>query len=86
VVRLPQKKVGDLETVDDRSLAEPDRDALEALLRSVVAHPSEARAEGRAAREHILRHCTWNRAAEAVEARIRERAAGCRGSTVAPAR
>jgi hypothetical protein len=56
VVRLPQKRVGDLETVDDPWLAEPDRDALEALLLSVVAHPSEARAEGQAAGEHILRH------------------------------
>src|SRR5207244_2282343 len=37
----------------------------------MVTHPEEARAKGRAGRERIVRDFTWERAAAAVEARLR---------------
>ncbi|NOZ28643.1 MAG: glycosyltransferase [Chloroflexi bacterium] len=72
VVRLPQKRVGDLETVDYPWWADPDRDALKQLMRHVVANPEEARAKGRAARDHIREHFTWAHAAEVARKRLQE--------------
>jgi FkbM family methyltransferase len=72
VVHFPEKRVGDLETVDFPWLAEPDRDALASLLRFVVDHPDEARAQGKLGCEHIRARFTWGHAADVVEARLRE--------------
>jgi glycosyltransferase involved in cell wall biosynthesis/SAM-dependent methyltransferase len=53
-VQLPEKRVGDLETVDHPWLAEADVEALAAILRHVRDHPDEARAKSRLGRERIL--------------------------------
>jgi len=71
-VRLPQKRVGDLETVDYPWWADPDREALKRLMQHVVANPDEAKAKGQAARAHIRAHFTWERAAEVVRKRLQE--------------
>src|SRR5262249_28511608 len=72
VVRFAAKRVGDLETVDCPWLAEPDPEALQRLLRHVVAHPEEARAKGRAASAHVHAHFTWDQATDVVEHRLAE--------------
>jgi tetratricopeptide (TPR) repeat protein len=70
VVRLPEKRIGDLETVDQPWLAEPDVAALQALLRHVVAHHDEARAKGIAASRHIHGHFTWEHSVDGIERRL----------------
>ncbi|HVT78222.1 MAG TPA: glycosyltransferase, partial [Acidimicrobiales bacterium] len=50
--------------------AEPDGDALGALMRHVVASPDEARARGELGRQRIVSDFTWERAAALVEERI----------------
>jgi glycosyltransferase involved in cell wall biosynthesis/tetratricopeptide (TPR) repeat protein len=70
IVRLPEKRLGDIETVDHPWHAECDVGALARLLRHVVAHPDEARARGGAASEYVRRNVTWDHAAAAAEARL----------------
>ncbi len=70
IVRFRENRIGDLETVDDPWLAEPDRAALRELLRAVVDRRDEARARGRAAAAHIREHVTWDRAVDVLEARL----------------
>jgi glycosyltransferase involved in cell wall biosynthesis/Tfp pilus assembly protein PilF len=72
VVRFPEKRVGDLETVDYPWLAEPDLQTLQDFLRYVVAHPAEARVRGQAACVHIRNHFTWEHATDALERRLEE--------------
>ncbi|MDW8208455.1 MAG: tetratricopeptide repeat protein [Chloroherpetonaceae bacterium] len=70
VQRLPERRIGDLETVDYPFLAEPERDALIDILRYVVSHPEEAREKGaQAARDIVERH-TWKHVAEIALQRI----------------
>jgi glycosyltransferase involved in cell wall biosynthesis/Flp pilus assembly protein TadD len=69
-VRVGQKRVGTLETVDFPRLAEPDPAGLEQSLRYVFEHPEVARARGHAAAEHIRSRFTWDHAAAAVERRL----------------
>ena len=69
-VKLPMKKVGELETVDYPWLAEPDAAALADIMRHVAEHPDEARRKGRAAALHIARDFTWEKAAACVRARL----------------
>jgi glycosyltransferase involved in cell wall biosynthesis/Flp pilus assembly protein TadD len=68
---FPDKRVGELETVDFPWLAEPDSAALAAHLRHVFEHPEEARTKGRRGSERIRERFTWDRAAEAAEQRLR---------------
>ncbi len=68
-VVLPEKRVGDLETVDYPWLAEPDVHALAALLRHVHDHRDEAKAKGRRGRDRILAGFTWDHAAALIEQR-----------------
>ena len=67
---LPERQVGGLETVGRPWLAEPDAEALEAILCHVVAHPDEARAKGAAGRAFVCGNLTWEHAADAVERRL----------------
>ena len=69
---LPEKRMGDLETVDFPWYAEPDMEALATHLRHVFVHPDEARAKGQRGRERILAGFTWDHAALAAEGRLRE--------------
>ena len=68
--RLPERRIGDLETVDYPWLAEPDRTALKELMRHVVEHPAEARAKGQAGRAQIVARFTWPHVARIVLQRI----------------
>lgn len=68
--RLPERRIGDLETVDYPWLAEPDRAALRELMRYVVEHPAEARAKGQAGRDLIVARFTWSHAARLALQRI----------------
>jgi glycosyltransferase involved in cell wall biosynthesis/tetratricopeptide (TPR) repeat protein len=70
--QYPEKRVGNLETVDYPWLAEPDRAALSAALKHVVAHAEEARTKGAAGRAAVLALHTWDKTAEAVEQRLRQ--------------
>ena len=70
VVHFPEKRLGDLETVDHPSLAEPDLQTLKGLLRRVVEHPTEARAKGHAGWTHIRQHFTWDHAVQVAEQRL----------------
>jgi glycosyltransferase involved in cell wall biosynthesis/Flp pilus assembly protein TadD len=70
LVRFPDKRVGDLETVDHPWLAEPDAGVLRDLLRHVTSHPDEARALGEAGRQRAHAEFTWDRAAAAAAARL----------------
>jgi len=67
-----RQRVGDLETVGRPWLAEPNGEALSAILRHVVAHPEEARAKGAAGSRFVQAHLTWEQATDAVERRLRE--------------
>ena len=51
VLTLPEKRVGDKETVDFPWLAEPDHDELKRLLSHVIDHPEEARKKGRSGQD-----------------------------------
>src|SRR5262249_50983681 len=70
VVHYPEKRVGDLETVDYPWLAEPDLQSLKDVLRRVVEHPAEARAKCQAGWTHIRNHFTWDHAVQVVEQRL----------------
>ena len=72
IQRFRDKRIGDLETVDSPWLAEPDPAVLRSLLRTVVDHPGEAREKGRAASAYVRAHLTWDRAVDAMEARLRQ--------------
>jgi tetratricopeptide (TPR) repeat protein len=76
--RLPGRRVGDIETVDFPWVFEPDAGALRALLRHAAGHPGEVRAKGRAAAAYARERLSWDRAADAVEGRLR----GLRGRPV----
>jgi glycogen(starch) synthase len=85
VVRLSEKRVLDMETVDYPYWAEPDCEALAATLRRIYDHPSEARMLGqRAACDVAARH-TWTRAAHIAAARL-EGLAQCAAAPVGKAR
>jgi len=67
---LNEKRVGDLETVDYPSWAEPDREALAAVLRRIYEDPDEARSLGERAAQDIAAKHTWAHAAQMAAARL----------------
>jgi len=69
-VELPEERVGDLATLGRPWVWEPDPEALAAALRRVAADPAGARAVGAVARRRIHAQWTWERAADAAEARL----------------
>ncbi len=69
--RLPERRIGDLETVDFPWLAEPDGEALARLMREVYENPEGARTKGRKASQRIRTDFTWERAAEKAMVRLR---------------
>src|SRR5262249_44611888 len=64
------RRVGDLETVADPWLVEPDVEALTSFLRHVATHAEEARAKGRAGCAFVEPHLTWDHAAAVAESRL----------------
>jgi glycosyltransferase involved in cell wall biosynthesis/Flp pilus assembly protein TadD len=71
-VRLQERRVDDLETVDYPWLAEPDAADLARSLRQVYEHPEEARAKGAAGAAHIRDRFTWDHAVRIAEKRLKE--------------
>ncbi|HLJ54022.1 MAG TPA: glycosyltransferase, partial [Chthonomonadaceae bacterium] len=70
LARASEKRVGDIETVDYPFWAEPDVDALTAMLRRIVETPEEARARGRQAALDIASRWTWAHAAQVAAERL----------------
>lgn len=71
VEKLPIKQVGQLETVDYPWLAEPDFNALVALLLHAVQNPEEVQKRGIAAADFIHENYTWKHAARIADKRLR---------------
>lgn len=69
-VKLPEARVGDLETVEAPIVREPDVDALARILRLIASDLGAARRKGWLAREKIRAGFTWDHAVDACEARI----------------
>ncbi|HEX8068823.1 MAG TPA: glycosyltransferase family 4 protein [Pyrinomonadaceae bacterium] len=70
VVRLREKRVLDMETVDYPYWAEPDGEALAATLRRIYEQPAEAQARGQRAASDVAARHTWTRAAHVAAARL----------------
>ncbi len=66
-VFLPHRRIGDLKTVGQPWLAEPDRDALIDLLRHVAGHTQEAHSKGQTGAALIRDRFTWDHTARRVE-------------------
>ena len=69
-MRSPEKRVGDIPTVDHPWLAEPDREELRRILRSVFENPEQACDKRRSARGRIEAGFTWDHAAAKVLERV----------------
>jgi glycosyltransferase involved in cell wall biosynthesis len=69
-MRSPEKRIGDIPTVDYPWLAEPDREELRKILRSVFENPEQARDNARSARGRIEAGFTWDHAVAKVLERI----------------
>jgi glycosyltransferase involved in cell wall biosynthesis len=89
---LPEARIGEVETIGLPWLAEPDGEALRHLLAYVAAHPDETRRKGQAGAAQVRVHFTWDRAVDAVLARlawlrhqpIRRRGRGAASVTLPP--
>lgn len=73
VVHFPEKRVGDLETVDLPWWAEPDIDAMRYLLRHVATNPDQAKAKGVLGQEFLRAHFTWDHTIRIIEERLAAR-------------
>ncbi len=71
VVRFPDKRIGDLETVDYPWWAEPDRHRLGQLMRDVVAGPGLAIAKAATALAFIRANFTWDHTAETIKSLLK---------------
>lgn len=68
--KLPEKRIGDIATVDYPWLAEPDLEELCKAMHHAAAHPAEALSRGARASSHIHANFTWGNAADTMELRI----------------
>jgi glycosyltransferase involved in cell wall biosynthesis/tetratricopeptide (TPR) repeat protein len=75
LLRLPESRMGGLETVERPWLAEPIPEELTAALRRVFENPEDGRARGQAGRARVEASLTWDRTAAVVEERLRVLAA-----------
>lgn len=71
VVKLTEKQIGGLETVDFPWFAEPDMEMLITLMRHAAAHPHEAHDLGLYASRFIQNNFTWEHAADRADERLR---------------
>jgi len=94
-IRLPEKRVGTLETVDYPWVAEVDRDALCTLLRHVVQDREEASRKGKRAADFVAERFSWENAVHIALSRLqalaekpvaKPRAAGRSSGQKAPTR
>jgi len=70
--QMPEKKVGDKETVNFPWMYEPDPEALRNKLQHCFAHPEEMEALGKAASAEVLEHWTWEKASRIIQRRLQE--------------
>jgi GT2 family glycosyltransferase/glycosyltransferase involved in cell wall biosynthesis/Flp pilus assembly protein TadD len=68
--KLPEKRIGDMATVDHPWLAEPDLEELRTAMRHAASHPAEALSRGERAASHIHANFSWSSAADTMEHRI----------------
>jgi glycosyltransferase involved in cell wall biosynthesis len=73
-VLLPEKKVGDLDSVDYPWWLSIDKNDLQQTMRNAYENPSLVKKKGQEASRHILSSFTWEKSAQAVSERIRESA------------
>ena len=71
-MRLKEKRIGELATVDFPWLAEPEKEGLATLMKHVVTHREETAAKGIQAASFIRENFTWDHAADAVIKRVSE--------------
>ena len=71
-VPLAGNLVGNKETVGRPWLAEPEVNALSAIMLRVSENPEEAKARGKAASSHIRQNFTWHNALAAASQRLQE--------------
>lgn len=69
-ILLPEKRIGDLETVDHPWLAEPDLEDLVRTMQIAASVPAEVRRRGDAAAQHIAANFSWETATDVMEIRI----------------
>jgi len=69
-LRLAERRIGDLETVELPVMAEVELDALIGSMREVRANPKRAAAMGARGRKRASQQFTWRRAAERALARL----------------
>lgn len=69
-VRIPQKKVGPLETVDYPWWLEISQTELQRVMRYVYQHRDLAKEKGRLASQHVLSNFTWGKSATTVVERL----------------
>ncbi|HPJ95104.1 MAG TPA: glycosyltransferase [Deltaproteobacteria bacterium] len=69
-MRLKEKRIGDLVTVDFPWLAEPDKDGLAMLMKHVATNREEAAAKGIQSASFIRKNFTWDQAADVVIKRV----------------
>lgn len=67
---LPEKRIGERETVDMPFMYEPDREATMRLMRQVFEKPGLARMVGARASRHVRQNFSWERSAERVLERL----------------
>ncbi len=68
--QMPEKRVGNLDTIDYPWLAEPNRSDLARWMRHIYENREDAREKGRAGRRFVERHLTWDHAFKKVRERI----------------
>ncbi len=74
-VRLAEKRVGDMPTVDFPYWAEVDREALIETMKHVAANPDQAKRVGKIASVDISQNWTWAKGADVIANRVRDLAA-----------
>lgn len=69
-VRLPEKRIGDWETVDWPWWAEPDAAALQLLMRRVLNNPTDAAAKAKVGMAEVRANFSWDKMAAAIKDRL----------------
>lgn len=69
-VRLPEKRIGDWETVDWPWWAEPDAAALQLLMRRVLNNPTDAAAKAKVGMAEVRANFSWDKMAAAIKERL----------------
>ncbi len=71
-MKLKEKAIGSLKTVDHPWWAEPNPESLVQLMKYVIQHPEEVQKKAKKARKTILTRFTWDNVGDCVARRINE--------------